>query len=295
MRIFDCVPFFDENMLFDLRLNILSEYVDKFVVVEQLYTHSGKKKKQKFDINNFKKFKDKIIYFLIEDEPNNLIDIDNQNPNHDGFKRINSLRRISLQYNKLIDGLDNAAPDDLIMVSDCDEIPDLKSFDFKNLKNQILLFKQKIFYYKFNLIHENYDWFGTKACRRKKLKSIEWLKYIKNKKYNFWRLDTLFSKNKYINIKVIQNGGWHFTNIKNNKEIYYKLMNYGEHNEFEKSGLDEKSIELLIKKRQLYFNHNADKKDDNKYSSKIELKKVNDLILPDYLIKNKSNFQEWFD
>ncbi len=295
MRIFDCVPFFDENMLFDLRLNILNEYVDKFVVVEQLYTHSGKKKKQKFDINNFKKFKDKIIYFLIEDEPNNLIDIDNQNPNHDGFKRINSLRRISLQYNKLIDGLDNAAPDDLIMVSDCDEIPDLKSFDFKNLKNQILLFKQKIFYYKFNLIHENYDWFGTKACRRKKLKSIEWLKYIKNKKYNFWRLDTLFSKNKYINIKVIQNGGWHFTNIKNNKEIYYKLMNYGEHNEFEKSGLDEKSIELLIKKRQLYFNHNADKKDDNKYSSKIELKKVNDLILPDYLIKNKSNFQEWFD
>tara|TARA_B100000900_G_C20578060_1_gene716199 strand:+ start:524 stop:1411 length:888 start_codon:yes stop_codon:yes gene_type:complete len=295
MRIFDCVPFFDENMLFDLRLNILSEYVDKFVVVEQLYTHSGKKKKQKFDINNFKKFKDKIIYFLIEDEPNNLIDIDNQNPNHDGFKRINSLRRISLQYNKLIDGLDNAAPDDLIMVSDCDEIPDLKSFNFKNLKNQILLFKQKIFYYKFNLIHENYDWFGTKACRRKKLKSIEWLKYIKNKKYNFWRLDTLFSKNKYINIKVIQNGGWHFTNIKNNKEIYYKLMNYGEHNEFEKSGLDEKSIELLIKKRQLYFNHNADKKDDNKYSSKIELKKVNDLILPDYLIKNKSNFQEWFD
>ncbi len=295
MRIFDCVPFFDENMLFDLRLNILNEYVDKFVVVEQLYTHSGKKKKQKFDINNFKKFKDKIIYFLIEDEPNNLIDIDNQNPNHDGFKRINSLRRISLQYNKLIDGLDNAAPDDLIMVSDCDEIPDLKSFNFKNLKNQILLFKQKIFYYKFNLIHENYDWFGTKACRRKKLKSIEWLKYIKNKKYNFWRLDTLFSKNKYINIKVIQNGGWHFTNIKNNKEIYYKLMNYGEHNEFEKSGLDEKSIELLIKKRQLYFNHNADKKDDNKYSSKIELKKVNDLILPDYLIKNKSNFQEWFD
>ena len=48
MKIFDCVPFFDENMLFDLRLNILDKYVDKFIIVEQLYTHSGQKKKQNF-------------------------------------------------------------------------------------------------------------------------------------------------------------------------------------------------------------------------------------------------------
>ena len=102
-------------------------------------------------------------------------------------------------------------------------------------------------------------------------------------------------KKKYINVKIIENGGWHFTNIKNNKEIYYKLMNYGEHNEFEKSGLDEKDIETLIKNRQLYFNHNADKKDDNKYSSNIELKKTDDFLLPDYLIENKSKFKEWFD
>ncbi len=295
MKIFDCVPYFDENMLFDLRLNILDKYVDKFVVVEQLYTHSGKKKKQNFDLNNFKKFKDKIIYFLIEDEPEGLFYIDTKNPKHYGLKRINSLQRISLQYNKLIDGLADAEPNDLILVSDCDEIPNLKNMNFETLKNQIILFKQKIFYYKFNLLHENYNWFGTKACRMKKLKSIEWLKYIKNKKYDFWRLDTLFSKKKYINVKIIENGGWHFTNIKNNKEIYYKLMNYGEHNEFEKSGLDEKDIETLIKNRQLYFNHNADKKDDNKYSSNIELKKTDDFLLPDYLIENKSKFKEWFD
>ena len=55
MKIFDCVPFFDENMLFDLRLNILDKYVDKFVVVEQLYTHSGQKKKTKFRYRKFQK------------------------------------------------------------------------------------------------------------------------------------------------------------------------------------------------------------------------------------------------
>ncbi len=294
MKIFDCVPYFDEDMLFDLRLNILNQYVDKFIVVEQLYTHSGKKKQQNFNIENFKKFKDKIDYFLIENEPEDIDEIKLNEPNHDGLKRMNSLKRISLQYNKLLDGLNDASPDDLIIISDCDEIPNLEKLNF-NLKNEIILFKQKIFYYKFNLIHENHNWFGSKACKRKKLKTIDWLKYIKNKKYDFWRLDTLFSKKKYINVKIIQDGGWHFTNVKTNKEIYYKLMNYGEHNEFEKSGIDEEEIERLIKNRQLYFNHNADKKDENKYNSKIELKKISDSALPKYLIDNKSKYLDWFE
>lgn len=295
MKIFDCVPFFDENMLFDLRLNILDKYVDKFVVVEQLYTHSGQKKKQNFDIENFKKFKDKIVYFLIEDEPPNLDEIDETKPEHVGLKRMNSLKRISLQYNKLSDGLIDANEDDLVMVSDCDEIPNLDKLSFENLKNEIILFKQKIFYYKFNLLHENFDWFGTKACRKKRLKNIDWLKYIKNKKYPLWRLDTLFSNVRYIDVKIIENGGWHFTNVKNNKDIFYKLMNYGEYNEFEKSGLNENSIKELIDNRELYFNHKADKTDLNKYSSNIKLKKIDDIILPEYLINNKSKFSDWFD
>ena len=53
MKIFDCIPYFDEDMMLDLRFNILNDYVSKFVIVEQLYTHSGQKKKQNFDINNF--------------------------------------------------------------------------------------------------------------------------------------------------------------------------------------------------------------------------------------------------
>ena len=56
MKIYDCTIFFDEKMMFDLRLNILNEFVDKFVVVESLYTHSGAKKKQNFNIDNYKNF-----------------------------------------------------------------------------------------------------------------------------------------------------------------------------------------------------------------------------------------------
>ena len=72
MKIYDCTIFFDEKMMFDLRLNILNDYVDKFVVAESLYTHSGNRKKQNFNIDDYPKFKDKIIYILVETEPDDL-------------------------------------------------------------------------------------------------------------------------------------------------------------------------------------------------------------------------------
>ena len=75
MKIYDCITYFDEPMLFDLRLNILGEYVDKFIVIEAMHTHSGNNKKLNFEINNFKKFKNKIIYKVIENQPKDIIQI----------------------------------------------------------------------------------------------------------------------------------------------------------------------------------------------------------------------------
>jgi len=57
MKIYDCFMFFDEEMLLDLRLNIMDKYVDKFVIAEATYTHSGSAKKLIFDIKKFSKFK----------------------------------------------------------------------------------------------------------------------------------------------------------------------------------------------------------------------------------------------
>ena len=73
MKIYDCFQFFDENMMLDLRLNILDKHVHKFVIVENLFLHSGQKKRQNFDIKNFKKFKDKIIYILVDELPTTVI------------------------------------------------------------------------------------------------------------------------------------------------------------------------------------------------------------------------------
>jgi len=136
--------------------------------------------------------------------------------------------------------------------------------------------------------------FAQKHVKKKKLITFDWLRYIKNKKYPFWRFDTLFSKNRYIDIKIISDGGWHFTNVKNNKDIFYKLSHYGEHNEFEKSNLTEKKIKDLIENHELYFDHSLDKKGEGKYSAKIKLTKVNNSFLPDYLNKNSNIYKDWF-
>ena len=72
MKIYDCFQFFDEEMLLDLRLNVMNKYVDKFVITEATYMHSGKPKKLLFDINKFSKFKDKIIYNIVDSHPPNI-------------------------------------------------------------------------------------------------------------------------------------------------------------------------------------------------------------------------------
>ena len=75
MKLYDCFQFFDEEMLLDLRLNIMDKYVHKFVITEATYTHNGSKKKLNFDINKFKRFKDKIVYIVVDKHPPNILDI----------------------------------------------------------------------------------------------------------------------------------------------------------------------------------------------------------------------------
>ena len=291
MRIFDCTSFYSEHMMYDIRLNILNDYVDKFIVTESTFSHSGRKKKLNFDINNYSKFKDKIIYVVIDKEPNGIVS-ENNNPI---LQRSNSLKRIALSYDESLGALNDADDNDFIMLSDNDEIPNLNSVQFKNNKNDIVLFNQLFFYYKFDLLYDKMIWPGTKGCKKKKLKSLSWLRNIKLKKYPFWRLDTLFSHTKYIDINLVKDGGWHFTNLKTPEEMYEKFMNFGHHDEFKLSGLTVDKIRNKVKKRELFYNHFADSSNQNKWESDYKLKRIDIDNLPEYLIKNKSKYSEWFD
>ena len=194
MKIIDSITYFNEPLLFELRLNILEKYVDEFIVCEARFTHAGVKKNLNFDINKFKKFKDKINYIVIENEPNNLIDNKNIGEQKNSLLRSNAQKRILHQREAIFNVVKKNNGNDWVIYSDSDEIPNLEIFNLRYCKNKIVLFKQKLFYYKFNLCLLDNDWFGSKACQVKNLNSITELRNIKTKKYRWWRLDTLFKK-----------------------------------------------------------------------------------------------------
>ena len=158
MKIYDCTTYFSEDLMLDVRFNILDKHVHKFIVVESLFSHSGNKKKLNFDIKKFKKFKDKIIYLVIEEEPKN-IDLTHGNniPSH--IKRTNSLKRIEQSYDFMKKGVEDALDDDLIILSDNDEIPNLKSKQLMNSNfNNVIIFEQLFFI--INLIYFMIKCFG---------------------------------------------------------------------------------------------------------------------------------------
>ena len=293
MKIFDCTTFYSEDLMMDVRFNVLNEHVHKFIVVESKYSHSGNPKKLNFDINNYKKFKDKIIYLVIENEPEGIQSFKNDDLSS-SIKRMNSLKRIELSYDYMLHGIKESTEDDLIILSDNDEIPNLDSDQFKSSKMDIIIFKQLFFYYKFNLLYDRMHWFGSKACKKKKLKSFSWLRNLKNKKYPFWRIDSFFSNTKESNLEIINNGGWHFTNVKSAEDLYEKLSNYGHHNEFEDAGYSLDDVKYQISKKIVNYDHLADKTKDKK-NFEYKLKKVENNILPNYLQLNHKLYKEWFD
>jgi len=281
--------------MMDVRFNILNEYVHKFIVTESKFSHSGQPKKLNFDINNYPKFKEKIIYLVIDHEPNEIIVKDNKLLSA-SEKRFNSLKRINLSYDYMMKAVNVASENDLIILSDNDEIPNLASKQFQNSNKDIYIFKQMLLYYKFNLLYDLVPWYGSKAVKKKKLISLSWLRNLKNKKYPFWRLDTLFSDKKYSNLDIITDGGWHFTNIKSPEDLYKKLINFGHHDEFELSGLNVDDLKKKILEKKVFFNHFADKANfKDKWNYDYKLKKIENIFLPKYLQNNLSKFKEWFD
>ena len=296
MNIYDCFMYFDEDLLLDIRLNTLDKFVKKFVITEATYTHNGNKKELRFNINKFKKFKDKITYLIVDRQPENILDlVDGENREKRGEKLIlNGMARDYFQRENLSRGLVDAASDDLILVSDLDEIPNLEGIDFTNIKNKILIFEQKMFYYKLNLFYQDYTWLGTKATKKKNFKSPQWIRNIKGKNYPKWRVDTLISSKKYSNLVFIKNGGWHFTCLRSPEELEKKLLNFAHHYEFEESGLNINDLKKLIEEKRVMYDHNIDQK-GYKWSGKSILKNIDVKFLPDHISSNLKKYSDWLD
>ncbi len=268
MKLIDCFMYFDEDMVLDIRLNTLNNKVDKFIIVEATKNHAGKDKKLNFKIENFSKFKDKIIYIVVNDMPVNV------ESSKKGWHK-NHVRD-QFQRNAIERGYKNLSDNDLIMISDIDEIPNPKKIEEFDIKNKFACFLQKNFQSKINLLNvSDEDWPGTKICQKKFLKSPQWLRNIKVKKRPFWKI---FSKK----IQLIDNGGWHFSFLKDPESIKNKIISYShqEYNtkEFTNTDLIKKKISSGVD----LFQRNIDYK-------KIEI----DRSFPEYIIKNRERFKDW--
>ena len=268
MKIYDCFMYWDEDLLLDLRMNILNKIVDYFVIVEGNKTWQNNKKKFKFKIEKFKKFKKKIIYIKVSDLPSGK----------------NPWTRENFQRNCISRGLKKAREEDLIMISDLDEIPNPAAIKLFQPNMRYAVFQQKLYYYKLNLQSETDPlWLGTRICIKKYLKSPQWLRELKFKKRPFWRVDKLRLNN------ILKNGGWHFCNLKSPKKLLYKYKNVCETN-------DQFIFKNKIPKK--YLNEKSIKKNIEKQSSiigrkeKFNVQKLNNSF-PSYLIKNKKFYSKW--
>ena len=288
--------YFDEEVVLDLRLNTLDRYIDYFVIVESTFTHKGEKRSLKFNQKKFEKFKDKIIYLIFDKEPDGIEKIyetDNEGTKTNKYI-LNAAKRENGQRNYILNGLHKAEAKDLILISDVDEIPNLENIDIKNIKEKIIMFQQDMFYYKFNLKFPNIEWIGTKGCKKKNLINPQWLRNIKNRKYPLYRIDTLFSKKKYISSKIVNNGGWHFSCIKTAEEIEHKLKSFLHHREFDLDPLDTEGIKKLMENKQAIYDLRADKT-VNKIGTGDKLEKYSLENLPEIIKLNLDKYKMWLD
>ena len=268
MKVFDCFMYYNEDTILDVRLNYLNKFVDYFIIVESTFNHRGQKKELNFDIKKFSQFKNKIRYYILDDQPKDIEEVDiNDSEDEKNSKYIlNGYRRDHFQRNHIIEGIKDAQENDIIIISDIDEIPKLENINFEKLKNKLIFFKQKMCYYKFNLFHKNYDWFGSRACIKKMLLSPQWLRDIKTKSYPFWRLDLLFSKKKYSNIKM--------------------------DNDLNPIGIE--NLKKRIENRESVYNLNLDQK-KNQFSEGVSLDFLEMNELPEYIAENKIKYKNWLD
>ena len=266
MAIYDCFQFFDEEHVLDLRFNILNEFVDFFVIVESTTNHQGNLKKLNFDLKKFKKFDRKIIYIVVDDTSESI-----KKPHVGGESLVEQHQR-----NSIMKGLKGCHDNDLIILSDVDEIPNLNELSKYN-KNKYAVFSQKMFNYKLNLLNvTESNWHGSKICLKKNIRSPQWLRNLKFKKYPFWRID------KPRNLQIIENGGWHFAYLQTPSNISKKVKSFS-HGEYNNTNFtNEDKIEEKIKMKKDIFDRGFSYK-------KVEI----DHTFPRYIIENKEKLKKW--
>ncbi|MFA5934671.1 MAG: hypothetical protein WC827_02185 [Candidatus Paceibacterota bacterium] len=300
MKIYDCFTFFNELDVLEIRLNILNDKVDYFVLVEATTTHSGKKKELYFENNKsrYSKFLNKIIHVIVDDMP----ELKDDRWVLENFQR-----------NAIMRGLSDCKEDDVIMISDLDEIPNIKDVNYiKNRaktissKNDVLYkiyyyFKTKILNIKSNTRIVKYikiltNYLSIKSSKLIVFKQNFYFYYLNGFINNEWLGSKIVMYKNLINDfnsspqqirsssakNIIENGGWHFSYLFTPEGISNKIKSFA-HSEFDKTEYtDTNTIETKIKKGENIFGRDAEK---------ITYVKINNSY-PEYIINNTGKYEQ---
>lgn len=218
--IYDCFSFYNELDLLEIRLNVLKDVVDKFVLAEATLTHTGKPKPLYFNENKerFSDFADKIIHIVVDDFPSP--------PNDYTFRQVSWMRE-NWQRNALVRGLKGALPDDLILVSDLDEIPSPESVEKAVKRKGVVQFNQ--WFFNFYLNYLNYVrpyWPGTKALHYSDLEDPKTYDGIKDVEYVDKTVNAVPSMTKIRYRRgdsAIAKAGWHFSYLGGAEAVWQKV------------------------------------------------------------------------
>lgn len=206
MTIFDAFTFFNELDILEIRLTELDSVVDRFVLVEATTTHKGDPKPLFFEANKarFAKWLPKIRHVVCD------------LPGGSGMAAIR--RRELSQRNAILQGLYGARPDDLIHISDVDEIPRRECVIHGLEDGHIAVFDQTLYYYNVNTRADDpLRWRGTRAARYADVAALS---------PHIIRVGMGMPDSEYPKYVLMDNGGWHLSYFGDAEHIKRKMQSF---------------------------------------------------------------------
>jgi beta-1,4-mannosyl-glycoprotein beta-1,4-N-acetylglucosaminyltransferase len=273
MKIYDCITYCGEDLLLNIRFETLNNEVDKFIIIEGNRYFNGDKKPKFFDLKKFKKFEKKIEYYYIEDFPK-----------HNG----NNFVYEHYQRNQIKRGFGGLGPNDIVLLSDADEIPNLKNKKFLDFDTAVFL--QNMYYYKFNIhFYNGLKWknksAGTRSCKFKLFETGEKMRKYRVKNIPWWRFDRKIKR--YVEF----DGGWHFAFLMDIKDISEKLIRFNHEiaHLHKNKKYDTNNLVDLIE-----IQNRIDKFKDPYNRDDVKLRKVKiDSTFPKYILENINKYSDY--
>lgn len=268
MKIYDCFTFYQELDLLELRLADLYEKVDHFVIVESNTTFQNTPKPFYFEQNKerYSQWLDKIIHIRVDNMP--------QDPNPWINERF--------QRNQIMQGLANANPTDLVIISDVDEIPRAGAVDYMRASDQtIFAMRMPIYNFKFNYMKDNPDRYNIwgMVARRSVFNDIE-PDVFRSLRFQFMEAPYQFKND---GCEVVEHGGWHFGYLGTDEQLRDKAKSFSHSEVNRPEFLDQINIAASIEQGTSW-----DRTSQDKYTI-VEL----DEYFPKYLIDNKHKFNDY--